>query len=321
MVAMFQKMFQKKSTGFYLILVSLVFMLPLVISGYLIYTAMYIGIWIMLACGVNLITGYMGYPTISHAVFYGVGAYTSALLTLRMGLPPWLGIIAALILAGIIGFLVGIPLLRLREMHFAIGTLAFGLVAYGLFVNLRDVTGGMAGLSGIPRLFQSDVSYYYLVVILVLLIILFVKKLSESHFGSALIAIREDEELTKHIGFDVKRYKILTFAIAAAIAGLAGAVHIHYLGFITSEYFTFHVSFFLLAAVLIGGAGTLLGPIIGAVIVVGIPELLRPLMEWRPLFLGITLLVIILIIPEGIVGKIKEIIKRKGGVIGETSLH
>lgn len=293
-------------------IVVLVAMLPLYFSsGYLLRLMVTIGFSIVTALCFNLVIGYMGYPSLCQSVFYGVGGYTMALVTLRLGVSPWIALVLSPLTSFAVGYLAAVPFLKLRSMFFAIGTLAFTGVVNAILINLHGITGAEAGLRGIPRLIKGDTAYYYMLMVLIILILLGTKILVDSYWGKILIAIREDEDLAPHYGINTTKYKRLTFALTSAFTGLAGAMFISYQTYISSNYYTIGSSFSILACTVVGGGGSLLGPIIGALVVIGAPEFLRGVLGqmyvWRPSFVGAVLVVVILLFPGGIYGGIQKL--------------
>lgn len=293
--------------------VILVSMLPIFFSsGYLLRLMVTIGFSIITAMCFNLVIGYMGYPSLSQSVFYGVGGYTMALVTLRLGVSPWIALILSPLTSFAIGYLVAIPILKLRSMFFVIGTLAFTGVVNAVLINFHSITGAEAGLRGVPRLFHGDTAFFYMQILFIILILFGTKILVDSFWGKILIAIREDEDLAPHFGINTTKYKRLTFALTSAFTGLAGAIFISYQTYISSNYFTIGSSFSILACTVVGGGGTLLGPIFGALVVVGVPELLRGVLKgmyiWRPSFVGAVLVAVILLFPGGIYGGFQRLV-------------
>ena len=301
--------FHKRSSLAYVVLIVLALALPLLIGGgYFLYLAVYICIWAGLAVSLNLCIGYMGYPSLCHSVFFGVGGYVLALTSLRFGLSPWVGLAISPFVNFGLGYLIGIPFLKVRAMYFAIGTLTLGLISFQLFQNLYDITGGAVGLTQIPSLFpgNSGVLYFYFEIFIILGLVFGIRRLVDSYWGKILVAIRDDEDLAGHLGLDVVKYKRLTFALTSAVTGLFGAIYVSYLGYVTAQYYTPVASFNMLVGAIVGGSGTVLGPLIGTLITVGLPEFLRPLMLWRPLFLGAVFIVVVLFFPQGIIGGIRR---------------
>jgi branched-chain amino acid transport system permease protein len=280
-------------------------------SGYVLRLMVTIGFSIATALCFNLVIGYMGYPSLCQSVFYGVGGYTMALVTLRLGLSPWIALLLSPLTGFVVGYLAAIPFLKLRSMFFAIGTLAFTGVVNAILVNLHSITGAEAGLRGIPRLVKGDTAYFYILMVLIILILFGTKILVDSYWGKIMVAIREDEDLAPHYGINTTKYKRLTFALTSAFTGLAGAMFISYQTYISSNYYTIGSSFSILACTVVGGGGSLLGPIIGALVVIGAPEFLREVLGqmyvWRPSFVGAVLVAVILLFPGGIYGGIQKL--------------
>ena len=310
---------KKKST--YIFLASLIFVviLPLHSSGYVLRVMITMASGIIAAMCLNVVLGYMGYPSLCQNVFYGVGAYTMALATVKLGFSPWTALLLSPIVTFIIGYLAAIPFLKLRSMFFAIATLAFTGVVGAVLINLPQITGSNAGLRGIPRLVKSDITFFYLEIALMLIVLILTVLMSRSFWGKILIAIREDEDLAPHLGINVTKYKRLTFAVTSAATGVAGAIFFSYQTFISSNYFTIGSSFTALAVAVVGGGGTALGPIFGGLIVVGAPEVFRGMSEtlslWRPAFVGVVLVAVILLSPGGVVGIFQSVVgyfKKRG---------
>lgn len=300
-------LFRKKSTYIFLAGVIFVIILPHYSSAYVLRLMITMASTIIVAMCLNVVLGYMGYPSLCQSVFYSVGAYTMAVATVKLGISPWIALLLSPIVTFFIGYLAAIPFLKLRSMFFAIGTLAFGGVFYAVLVNLTAITGSNAGLRGIPRLVKGDLGYFYLEIALILIMLILTGLMSRSFWGKILIAIREDEDLAPHFGINTARYKRLTFAVTSAITGVAGAIFFSYQTYISSNYFTIGASFTPLAAAVIGGGGTALGPIYGGLIVLGAPEVFRGMNLWRPTFVGAVLVIVILLSPGGIVGVYEKI--------------
>ena len=297
---------KKTSTYVFLAALIAVLILPHYSSSYVLRLMITMASGIIAAMCLNVVLGYMGYPSLCQNVFYGVGAYTMALATVKLGFSPWTALLLSPFVTFIIGYLAAIPLLKLRSMFFAIGTLAFTGVVSAVLVNLPKITGSNAGLRGIPRLVKSDANFFYLEIALILIMLILTALTARSDWGKVLIAIREDEDLAPHFGINTTRYKRMTFAVTSAITGVAGAIFFSYQTFISSNYFTIGSSFTALAVAVVGGGGTALGPIFGGLVVIGAPEAFRGMSEamslWRPAFVGAVLVLVILLSPGGIVG-------------------
>ena len=269
-------------------------------------------IFAVLALGLDIIMGYLGQISMGHAAFFGIGAYTSALLSLRLGLSVWLSGLTSIVFVGILGFFIGyISLSRTRGVPFAIVTFGFGLALWLLCANWYDLTRGFSGISriphpviAIPRLlrieFKSPVSYYYLVLACLVLTIYLIRRLLQCKFGRAVIAFRENESLASSVGVDPLWYGTLAFALSAALAGLSGVAFAHFVRFITPNLLGMDYIFMMLIMVIVGGRGTLLGPVLGAAIFVLVPELLRVVEQFRPVLIGMFFLICIIFLPGGV---------------------
>ena len=248
---------------------------------YLLHILILISIYIILSISLNLIAGYTGLLSIAHASFYGVGAYVAALMALNLHSPFLVNLICAIILSALVGALVGIPSLRIRDDYFVIATFAFQVITFSILNNWVTFTGGPMGLPGIPQptLFgltiSSHLEFLLLVGFFCALIFWFSRRIVQSPFGRVLKAIREDEVFAQAAGKNVAAYKVLVFIIGAGMAAVAGVMYAYYISFIDPTSFTVMESIFIISIVIIGGAGSLWGPVIGAVVLVVLPELLR----------------------------------------------
>lgn len=303
----------KKSKLFALALILIMAAVPLIISNdYVIRILILSGVFSILALSLNLVTGYTGQFCLGWAGFYGIGAYTSALLVMKLDFSFWLAMPLAGVVSAVFGILLGIPTMRLKDIYLAIATLGFGEIIRLIMLNWTDLTRGSMGLPGIPSPklfayeFSSNVPFYYLCLLLVVLTIAVIKSVIDSRVGRALIAIREDDLAAKAMGIDVTRYKILAFAVGAFFAGVAGAFYAHYSSFIDPHTFSFSESIAILAMVVLGGMGSVAGSIIGAVTLTVAPEILRDLSEYRMIIFGLIMMVVMLIRPQGIMGKGRE---------------
>ena len=288
-------------------------LLPFILTGdYFGHLLVMTCIFGVLALGLDIIMGYMGQISLGHAAFFGIGAYTSALLSLRVGLSVWLSGLTAIIFVGILGFFIGyISLSRTRGVPFAIVTFGFGLALWLLCANWYDLTRGFSGISRIPHPviaipwlpkieFKSPISYYYLVLACLVLTIYLIRRLLQCRFGRAIIALRENEDLAGSIGVDPLWYGTLAFALSAALAGLSGAAFAHFVRFITPNLLGMDYIFMMLIMVIVGGKGTILGPVLGAAIFVLVPEGLRMVEQFRPVLIGMFFLVCIIFLPGGV---------------------
>ena len=276
------------------------------LSGYLVTVLITIGIYIILALSLNIVTGYAGQISLGHAAFMGIGAYASALLYTKAGLGFWPSFLLAGLVAGLVGAVLAIPCLRVREDFLAITTMGINFVIEAVFLYIPFFGAGM-GIGGIdpPKLFGNELgkpAFLVLVVLVILLTIAADRWLSRSWIGLGWAAIREDEQAAGAMGIDVVRFKVLAFTIGSAGAGLAGSLYAHFLTFIMPVNFSFGQSIVILSMVVFGGIGTLRGPIVGAIVLGALPEVSRPAMEYRTLLYGVLLLLLMRFQPEGILG-------------------
>ncbi|MGI6327739.1 MAG: branched-chain amino acid ABC transporter permease [Dethiobacteria bacterium] len=281
------------------------------ISAYYLQIIILVGINIIMASSLNLITGFTGQLSIGHAAFMSVGAYASALVTLKLGLPFFVSLLCGGLVAAFFGILIGIPTLKLKGDYLAIATLGFGEIVRIVFLNL-EITGGAVGLRGIPK---DTTLAWVIIAVLVTLFVLY--RIIRSRVGRALIAIREDETAAESMGINTTYYKILAFGVGAFFAGLGGGLFSHYFRYIQPNSFGFLKSIEYLCMVVLGGLGNMWGSIIGAAALTAIPELLRASADYRQLFYGAILVLMMRLRPEGIMG---EGIFRKGNSEGDSLL-
>jgi len=228
-----------------------------------------------------LIAGYAGILSIAHAAFYGVGAYIAALMALNLHSPFLVNILCAVVGCGVIGALVGIPSLRIKDDYFVIATFAFQVITFSVLNNWVSFTSGPMGLPGIPRPvilgweISSHIEFLMLTAVLCIITLLIIKRIVNSPYGRLLKALREDEVFAQSVGKNVSAYKVQTFVIGAALAAIAGVMYAYYISFIDPTSFTVMESIFIISIVIIGGAGGMWGPVLGAAVLVILPEALR----------------------------------------------
>jgi branched-chain amino acid transport system permease protein len=276
------------------------------IGGYFITILITILIYAILAHSLNIITGHAGQISLGHAAFFGIGAYTSALLYTEAGLSFWVSVPLATAAAGIVGALLGIPCLRVRDDFLAITTMGINFVVEAVFLYV-PFFGGAMGIGGmnLPGWFGREMTkpeYFVLIVAVFALLLLLDRKLGRSWIGLAWASIREDEQAAGFMGVDVVRFKVLAFILGSAIAGLAGGFYAHFLTFIMPQNFGFPLSIMILSMVVFGGIGTRWGPLLGAVILGILPEVSRPIMEYRTFLYGVLLMFMMRFQPEGLLG-------------------
>jgi branched-chain amino acid transport system permease protein len=255
--------------------------------------------------GLNVLIGLSGQISFGHIAFYAIGAYISALMTLA-GLPLWLAVPAAGVVAGAVGALLAIPALRVTGPYLAMITIAFSFVVHHSLIEWRDVTGGSNGLMGIPLPELADIDPSILLALiatgLMIAALAFYQRLHHSGWGKAMRAVKASEIAARSLGFNPVLSKTLAFALSALLTGLAGALLSPLLMFINPESFPFSQSILFVLAVIVGGSGTLFGPVLGALLIVLVPELLSDFAEYRLLIFSVLLLVVLWIAPNGLLG-------------------
>jgi len=260
--------------------------------------------------------GYAGLLTIAHAAFYGIGAYTAALMSLHLQTSFLFNLLCAIIINGFLGALISIPSLRIRDEYFVITTFAFQIVVFNILNNWIAVTGGPMGLPSIPAPtilgidISSRLSYFMLVILICSVVFLFYRRIIYSPFGRVLEAIREDEIIAQAYGKNIAYYKMLVFIVGSSIAAVPGVIYAHYISFIDPTSFTITESIAIITIVIIGGSGSLLGPLVGATVLIALPEFLRlvsmpPIVaaNLRQILYGVLLVTFILLRPQGLLGK------------------
>lgn len=254
----------------FLFLAILVIALPLVTrSSYFLNMGVFIGLYALIATGLGLLLGYAGQVSLGHAAFYGLGAYSSAILTLHYGINPWLGLVAAAVITGLVAWLIGKPTLKLHGHYLAMATLGFGIICNILFGEGGAFTGGPSGLPGIPGLaigsfeFNTDLRRYFLVWPLVVLQLVLMRNLLKSRLGRALRAIHDSELAASSCAIDPGKTKLMVFTLSAVWASLAGSLYAHTLNFVNPNPFGFVFSVTLVVMVVVGGSRSLWGPLLG----------------------------------------------------------
>jgi len=261
---------------------------PFVANDYWLYLACLVAINVASATGLNILTGYTGLVSLGQAAFMGLGAYTVAVLEIRAGTPALLNIAAGGFVAMAGGVVVGIPSLRVKGLYLAIATIAASFITHFLFANWASVTGGTAGLSVPPaRVFgialDTSLRTYWLIVPITVLMIVAAANLFRTRIGRAFIAIRDRDISAEVLGIPLLRYKLLSFGLSSFYAGVAGGLWAYFFRVVTPESFPLIMSIFFLAAIIVGGMGTILGAILGAVFMTMVPELLKLIVGWLPL--------------------------------------
>ncbi len=302
------------------LLTTIAFFLPpfFIEDQYVLHILIMSEIWVILSLSMNLLMGYAGQVSMAHGAIYGIGAYTSALLCLHFGISFWVSLPLATLLSMIFGFLIGLPSFRATGIYFVILTMGFGLVFYDIFNNWMEVTKGPLGLKNIPVPgfffgfnFASKQAYYYLVFAFMVFSMYLMQRLNDSTWGEAFLAIREDEVLAKSMGINLWKHKTIAMTISCGITGLAGVLYAHYINFIDPISFGLLPCINMIIMPVVGSMGTFIGPILGATILVIVPEALRVATEFREVIYGFMLLLFLLFMPRGIIVFIQEKISRR----------
>jgi branched-chain amino acid transport system permease protein len=289
-----------------IVLVALLAVVPLTGSGYLTNLAIVVALHAMPAIGLSLLMGYTGQISIGHAALYGLGAYGSALLALRLGVSPWLAIVGAAALVAAITWALGWVIFRLRGHHLAVATLALGIIVYVGFVEMRGVTGGPNGLSGIPplRLFSipldSDFRFYPVAWAACLAGAWTASQLIGAPVGLTMRGIRESERASAALGTDVAALKRAILVVSAVFAAVAGGLYAHYIGFVSPQPFGVGFSIRLIVMVAVGGFASVWGALFGAAFVTLIGEPLQTLGHFDVIAYGLVLVVVMVFFPQGV---------------------
>ena len=299
---------------------------PLITTDpYFMHMGILIGIYAIGAISVNLLLGFAGQLSLGHAVFFGMGAYASSLLHLSLGMTVWFGMLFALLVSGLLGYVVAKLALKLRGAYFVILTIGVAEVIKLVGLNWVSLTKGPMGLTDIGppiiRLaslgaidFSDKVPFYYLVLLFVFLCFFLQNRIIQSSLGRAIISIRENEDLAESIGINCYKHLVLIVVISASIAGFSGSLYAHYVSFIDPGVFSFFISVNLVMMVIGGGKGTLAGPIIGAILFTLIPEWLRIFGDGRMAVYAVIVIFIVIFMPQGIYFYITKMLNFKKAI-------
>lgn len=306
----------KKSAVLFILVIAL--LVPFIVpSEYILHVLVLVCIWSISVYGINIFTGYTGNLSLAHVGFFAIGAYTLGILTVKAGWNFWLALLAALVLSMVLGALVGLIALRTSGHFFAIYTMCVGYIIYLIIDKWGALTGGVRGLINIPSpspigpiSLDSLTSQYYLILFFLILTIFVSKRIVQSLVGRTFIAIRNSEELALTIGISTKKNQLLAFVTSCFFAALSGALYASFVQFIGPEVASIFLGFEMLIYLVIGGIGTLAGPIIGTMIIVTLSQSLQFLQEYRMVFFGPILLIIVIFYPQGITGAINTITKK-----------
>jgi branched-chain amino acid transport system permease protein len=292
----------------------LVCVAPLGLSGYGLYLLTLTEIFVLVALGLNLLTGYAGQISLCHAAFFGVGAYATAILTQKTGLPYLLSLLLGALLTTAIGALAALPALRLKNIYLAIATLGFGVVLQKIIFEWRGLTGGGGGLAltapSVAGYELGAVGLYYLTLTFMTVGLLGAWNVSRGRTGRALLVIKDSEIAAESLGIHASRYKVTAFAISAFYAAVAGGLFAYLVRYINPESFSVGLSISFLSMVVIGGLGTIGGSILGAAFYVIVPELLRGIKDAPGLVFGLLLVIVMVFMPQGLWGMVRRLGRR-----------
>ena len=301
----------QKSIFAVLILIAAIY--PVLFSGetYMLFLLCLLGIYIIVNTGFDLSFGYSGQISLGQAGFYAIGAYITALLSLS-GAPVIFTMFCGAAAAALVGFILAKPCVKLVHHFLAIVTIGFGEIVRLIVLNGGEVTGGPDGLIGIPPLslfgFELDDygTYFYFVLIMVLIFLLAKVRLVDSRVGRAFLAIRDNPDASEAFGLKLSRYKSLAFTVSAFYAGFGGALYAHLVRCISPESFSAEQSNMFLVMILIGGMGTLVGPLLGSTIIIAVTEVLQQFGNYQMLIYGIIIIFVLFVMPNGIAGTIRN---------------
>lgn len=268
-------------------------------------------IFAILAASWDLLSGFTGQMNFGHALFFGVGAYSSAILNTQVHIPPWGSVPIGAIIAVLSGLIIGIPCLRLKHTYLALTTLAFPIILLGIVFALPSLTGGELGISGVSRFTNSLIGGYYLHVITMLVLCFIMWKITDSNTGIIFHAIREDELAVKASGINTTRYKLLAFGLSGFFAGISGGLYAHYMRIAGPSTLEVSMSFTVVIWAIFGGVATIYGPIAGVFILFPFLELVRFWPEYRTLIFAIVVLLILLYMPEGLIPWVRDKIEKE----------
>jgi branched-chain amino acid transport system permease protein len=287
--------------------------LPVAANPYSLYIANLAMIYVVLAVGLNLLVGYAGQLAFANAAMMGIGAYAAGLLQVRLGVPYWLALPAGGLSAMLIGTTMAFPALRLSGIYLALATLAFAQATQWVFLNWEDVTFGATGFR-VPRVdfaplpLSSAYGIYYVSWALMIVLVVIAWNLVRSRIGRALVGMRDNEIAAEALGVDLLRYKVLAFALSGFYAGTAGALFCGVLNYVAPEGFDLFQMVIQKAMVVVGGTGSVVGSVLGAVLLIWLLEALREFKSLQEIAFGVVLLVFVLFMPEGIVSFLRRLL-------------
>lgn len=307
-------MFRIKDTWLTLAILGLLILLPIFIANpYILHIIILALLYSIMTTAYDLASGHGGIATFGQQAFLAIGGYTSALVSMYLGISPWLCLFISGFTAMIFGFLIGLPCLRLKGSYVSLITLAFGFITELVLTNWIELTRGPMGLWGIPSFstiqagsikisfeMADKVNYYYLALVITLIILFIKYKLVKSNFGLAITSIKESQTAAESLGINSTKYKLLTLAISAFITGIAGSIYAHYIGLLVPNLSGISIMIMILVMTSVGGHATLLGPVIGAFVLTFLSEILRFLGPGRFVIYGVFIILSIFFLPGGL---------------------
>ena len=303
--------------------------LPMVLTGNYWQTNLTIcAINVLLALGLDFILGYAGQLNLGQSAFYGIGAYVSTLLIVKLGVPFWFAFVAGILFSACAGMVLALFAVRLRGHYLAIASLGFAVITYQILMNWISLTQGPLGIyaippppaiaiPGLPMIdFKNPVALFYLVAAFTLLVYFVLDRLVRSPIGETLTAIREDEISAASLGINATAWKVFAFGVGAAVGGAAGCFYATFVGTLVPDAFFITESFTILSMVIVGGMGTLIGPVFGAILLTLLPELLRDIGDLRLVVYGVALTLVVLFMPGGLVQAARLVRAQLGKAFG-----
>ena len=297
---------------------------PLLLSAYALHILSTLGIAVILALGLNILMGFAGQVSLANAAFFGIGAYGVAILGMTIGVPFWVAVPVVALLTAALGFVVGLPALRVSSHYLALATLAFVWTVQVILINWTEVTGGSPGMTtSRPGLglqwFQDDWRYYLLILAVAAAMVLLAVNLIHSKIGRAFTAIRDNENAAEIMGVNLSKYKTLAFAVNAFYCAVAGGLQAGLVRFLDPYEFGLWPSIWHLLYIVVGGLGSILGSVLGPLVLVSLPEGLRAFAEYRELIFAVVLLITLIYLPDGLAGAVERVLPRKPDAAPEAA--
>lgn len=304
--------------GWVLFAVAIILFPQVVKSPYVLHVVVLSLVYTILATSLNLITGYSGLLSLGHQAFFGIGAYTSAILVMDYSVPFPLAMLSAGLASTVAAYFIGGITLRLRSAYFVICTIAFAEMARLVSLNWYSLTRGPMGIANLPPpslgplVFDTHGRVYYFILVLAVLAVMTSYRMAHSHIGKVLVGIRDSEHVARAVGVDPTKYLLLSVLVGGFMAGIAGSFYAHYMRFLSPDVLYFGISVNLIVMVMGGGIGTVFGPVIGAFVFTAIPEVLRFSQQYRLIIYGVVLVLIIRFLRGGIWSLIDNLSRRLG---------